>query len=266
MSSDTAQDTTKEQASIDISEMEDPDFDELLDTDVFRRSDISESEIVDTFEMLKNLHCDLDILFTTTHIKEDEQDSLSSVGFRFLYDEVAVQYIHLPGQPYNSLVCEYDLLEDLALTSNHELFGGDTQQMAEGENIKAKIEEVLNDVTTEQLAYVLASNRALNMTLIESTLSSLDANAPIPVNVQFRRIGPDFVGNSIVHNIYGDIELEDLYEKLSNITSLQSAYVDTIGSQYLTDGVTVPKDVASYSDDPVTQQTTQTRTNGPAFQ
>lgn len=238
----------KSQNSILIKDsVEETDFGEILDSDEVVDSDISPDKVLEYYTVLSDLNADLNVLFSIFNETEDSKE-LSSIGFQLRFNGTPIQVIFIPDQPYNTVISEYSLLEDLVKSSNHPLLGGEFKEGMTQKEFDSIVDTTLNNLSSEQLSYILCSNRNLQLTLLEIHLSSLASNTSLPVQVNFRRLGLDFIGTSIVHHMYNeDIHLENMYNILSKVSALQDSYVGHIGATYLSGGITVPDDIQSFS-------------------
>lgn len=251
---------TKTQKSIVIGDsVEETNFSEILEDESVQDSTVSEDSILKYYTLLDDLNAELNVLFSIFNKSEEsDQKELSSVGFQFQFNSTPMQLIFIPDQEYHTIISEYSLLEDLVKTSNHHLFGGEFEPGMTKKEFDSIVDSSLNNLSSDQLAYILASNRNVQISLLEIHLSTVASNNPLPVQVNFRRLGADFIGTSIVHHIYNtDQEVDELYNKITNISALQSAYIGNLGATYLSGGVTVPDDIQSYAGNVNTNNSTR---------
>lgn len=243
---------------------DDCSFDDIFTSDQFTETPISEEEVLNYYTLLTDLNVELQIMFGLDN--DEDEEGLKSVGFQFRFEGTPMQLIILPYESHNTIVSRYSMIRDLILTSDHPILGGNIPPELNQQEVSKITNSVMQRIDDKQLAYILASNRKKHLSLIDAHIASLQSSCSLPVHVSMDRIGPDYIGNSIVHRIYApELTLEDLYYRVSSISSLQDAYITNMGSSYLSGGVSVPEDINSF-EGKMRSQDQQQNPRNPGFQ
>jgi hypothetical protein len=186
---------------------------------------------------------------TNVFISRDaETEDPISLGFQFQYMGEACQYINLIEEEFTTFYSDYDILHDMSLSSDHQVFGGDFGSVPD-QQIPQQLQMIQENLSPPAVGAILQSSRVVPVPVLESTVFPIVASANIGIEPQFSRVQHEFVSITLQHRMYTpnrSMTDDELYQRLTTFVNTKKALRMTLGSAYLSNGVQVPNDIDEY--------------------
>jgi len=177
---------------------------------------------------------------------ENEEEPLESLALQCQFNRASFLVIFPVEEPFAIFQADYDVLEDMIYSADHELLGGDFEPLEPQARWEAH-QKVRQTIAPEQVVGLCRANRAVPIPQLEAWFSFL-RTASDKFAVETTRVNFEYIGAAATRRLYtspNNLTTQELYDTVSQLMSLRQGIQDVLGSTYVLDGIQVPDNFAT---------------------